>query len=186
VSDLVWCGPVRIHFCSPPRQRPDAATWPTARDVSQRAEPDIRPPGYAASAFIEDKARRLSNPLAGGVPPSHLMRPVHSAGGVPVHSTGRRHAHTVACTTPIIACTYQGSSRRISILCGLRTSGCLEIAQASLALVTPIVYSFHYAPGPTTIKGKAHNVIRQVHKTLRLTHRFFRHNLDAQTHTQVL
>jgi hypothetical protein len=112
--DLVSCGPVRIRFCSPPRQRPDAAMWPTAHDVSQKAEPNVRPMGYAASAFIEGKARRLSIPLAGGVPPLHLMRPIHSAGrrqpihsagGVLVHSTGRRHAHTAACTTLIITRT---------------------------------------------------------------------------------
>jgi hypothetical protein len=73
-------GPYRIRFRSPPRRRPDAATWPTARDVSQRAEPDIRPLGHAASAFIVDKARRLSIPLTGDVPPRHLMSPVHSTG----------------------------------------------------------------------------------------------------------
>jgi hypothetical protein len=44
---------------------------------------------------------------------------------------------------------YQGSSRHVSILCGLRTSGRLEIPQALLALVTPIIYSFHYVPRPT-------------------------------------
>jgi hypothetical protein len=106
--------PYRIRFCSPPRRRPDAVAWSTARDVSQQAEPDVRPLGYAASTFIEDKACRLSIPLAGGVPPLHLLRPVHSAGrrrpvhsagGVPVHSTGRRHAHTTACTTLIITRT---------------------------------------------------------------------------------
>jgi hypothetical protein len=93
----------------------DAATWHSTRDV--------RPLGYATSAFIADKARRLSIPLAGGVPPLHLLRhvhsaarrrpihyagrrqPVHSTGGVPVHSTGRRYAHTAACTTPIITRT---------------------------------------------------------------------------------
>jgi hypothetical protein len=116
-------GPYRIRFCSPPRRRPDAAAWPTAHDVSQRAKPDVRPLGYAASAFIEDKARHLSIPLAGGVPPQHLLRPVHSsgrrrpvhssgrrrpvhsAGSVPVHSAGRRHAHTAACTMLIITRT---------------------------------------------------------------------------------
>jgi hypothetical protein len=71
-------GPYRIRFCSPPRRRPDAAVWPTTHDVSQRAEPDIRPRAYAASAFIADKARRLSIPLAGD--PQHLMSPVHSTG----------------------------------------------------------------------------------------------------------
>jgi hypothetical protein len=62
--------------------------------------------------------------------------PVHSAGGVPVHSTGRWHAHTTACTTLIITRTfarYQGSSRHISILHGLRTSWRPKIAQALLA-----------------------------------------------------
>jgi hypothetical protein len=78
---------------------------PTACDVSQRAEPDVRPLGHAASAFIADKARRLSISLAGDVPPRHLMSLVHSAdgrrpghptGGVPVHSVGRQYAHAAA------------------------------------------------------------------------------------------
>jgi hypothetical protein len=79
------------------------------------------------SAFIADKVRRLSIPLAGDVPPQHLMtlsiplagdvppphllspvhsagrqRPVHSAGGVPVHSIGRQYIHTAACTMLIV------------------------------------------------------------------------------------
>ena len=41
-------GPYHVHICSPPRRRPDAAAWPTAHDVSQRAEPDVRPLGRAA------------------------------------------------------------------------------------------------------------------------------------------
>ena len=45
---LVGSGPYHIHSYSLPRRRPDAATWPTARDVSQRAEPDVRPLGRAA------------------------------------------------------------------------------------------------------------------------------------------
>jgi hypothetical protein len=73
-------GPYRIRFCSPPRRRPDAAAWPTARDVSQRAERDVRPRDCATSAFIADKARRLSIPLAGDVLPPHLMSPIHSTG----------------------------------------------------------------------------------------------------------
>jgi hypothetical protein len=73
-------GPCRVRFGSPLRWRPDAATWPTARDVSQRVEPDVRPLGRAASAFITDMLRRLSIPLAGNVPPWHLMSPDHSTG----------------------------------------------------------------------------------------------------------
>jgi hypothetical protein len=72
--------PCRVRFCSPLRQRPDAATWPTARDVSQRVEPDVRPLGRVTSAFIVDKLRRLSIPLAGDVSPQHLMSPDHSTG----------------------------------------------------------------------------------------------------------
>jgi hypothetical protein len=54
-------GPYRVRFCSPLRWRPDAATLPTARDVSQRVESDVRPLGRVSSAFIADKARCLSN-----------------------------------------------------------------------------------------------------------------------------
>jgi hypothetical protein len=73
-------GPNHVRFCSPLRRRPDVATWPTARDVSQWAEPDVRPLGRAASAFIANKVCHLSIPLAGDVPPQHLMSPVHSTG----------------------------------------------------------------------------------------------------------
>jgi hypothetical protein len=73
-------GPYRICFCSPLRWSPDAATRHGARDVSQRVEPDVRPLGCMASAFIADKARCLSIPLAGDVPPRHLLSHVHFAG----------------------------------------------------------------------------------------------------------
>jgi hypothetical protein len=45
--DLVGSGPYHMHSCSPPRRRPDAATWPTAHGVSQRAELGMKPLGYA-------------------------------------------------------------------------------------------------------------------------------------------
>jgi hypothetical protein len=120
-------GLYRVRFCSPLRRSPNAATWRCARDVSQRVEPNVRPLGHAVSAFIVDKARRLSVPLAGDVPPQHLMSPVHStgrrcaasafnepchstgrrrpdhpAGGMPVHSIGRWHVHTAECATLIM------------------------------------------------------------------------------------
>jgi hypothetical protein len=126
---LVWCGPVRIQFCSPPRRGPDAATWPTARDISQRAEPDVRPPVYAASVFIEGKACRLSIPLTGGVP---------------IHSIGRQHAHTAACTALIITRTLP---RKLPL--HINTSRATDImAPGDRTCVTCISYSrylFHYA-----------------------------------------
>jgi hypothetical protein len=131
--DPVWCGPVRLRHCSPPGRRPDAATWPTARDVSRWAEPNVRPPGYATPTFIADKARRLSVPLTGDVPPQHLMslvysagrdvsprhlmclvhstsrqRPGRPAGGVPVHSVGRQYARAAECNVLIITRTLPG------------------------------------------------------------------------------
>jgi hypothetical protein len=45
-------GPYHVHLCSPLRQRPDAATWPTAHDVSQRAEPDVRPLGLKGKCAL--------------------------------------------------------------------------------------------------------------------------------------
>jgi hypothetical protein len=54
---------------------PDAATWPIARDVSQRAEPDVRPLGHTISAFIAKMTCHLSAPLTGDVPSRHLMYP---------------------------------------------------------------------------------------------------------------
>jgi hypothetical protein len=119
-------GPYRERSHSPLKRRPDAATLPTARDVSQQAEPDVRPLGRATSAFIVEEARRLSSwqvmchlsikyalstPLTSNVPPQHLMCPVHSAdgrrpshpaGGVPVRSGGRQCARAAAYTMLII------------------------------------------------------------------------------------
>jgi hypothetical protein len=50
------------------RRRPDAAMWLVARDVSQRAEPDVRPLGHVVSAFIAERTCRLSTLLTGDVP----------------------------------------------------------------------------------------------------------------------
>jgi hypothetical protein len=124
--------PYRVRSHSSLRRRPDAATWPAARDVSQRAEPDVRHLGHAAPAFIAEEARRLSNwqvmcrlsikyapstPLTSDVPPQHLMCPVHSAdgrrpghpaGGVPVRSGGRQYNRVVAYTVLVIIRTRPG------------------------------------------------------------------------------
>jgi hypothetical protein len=75
---------------SPLRQRPDAATWLVAHDISQRAEPDVRPLGRAVSAFFAERTCRLSTLLTGDVPSQHLMRHVHSNGR-------RRQRHPADC-----------------------------------------------------------------------------------------
>jgi hypothetical protein len=64
--------PGRGRSHSPLRRRPDAATRHIARDVSQRAEPDVRSLGRAVYAFIAEKTRRLSIPLTDDVPSQHF------------------------------------------------------------------------------------------------------------------
>jgi hypothetical protein len=75
----------------------------------------------------------------------HLSIPL--AGGMPVYSASRRHAHAVTCTIFIIARTYQGSYRCVSTLRGLRKSGRQKISQASHALVAPCISSI-MSPDP--------------------------------------
>jgi hypothetical protein len=167
---------------------PDAATWPTARDVSQRAEPDVRPLGYAASAFIEDKARHLSIPLIGGVSPPHLLRPihsagrrrpVHSAGGVPVRSTGRRHAILPRALHSSLLARIKEAAAAYQYYAGCR------YAQATLALVTSRMFSFHYAPGPTCW-GSASLYVHPLSYKREGTQCYKTGSQHPQTHTQVL
>jgi hypothetical protein len=100
-----------VRFRSLLRRRPDAATWPIARDVNQQAEPNVRPLGRSTSAFMAERTRRLSIPLTGDVPPQHLMCPVHSTGrrrsghpvdGVPIQSIDEQYARAARCTVSII------------------------------------------------------------------------------------
>jgi hypothetical protein len=163
-----WCGPVRVRYYSPPRWRPDAATWPTARDVSQQAEPDVRPLGCAAPAFIADKARRLTC----DVPTRHLMRPIYSAvRRRPVHSTGRQGAASAfnetcpfrwraaclsipladstpmllraLCSSSLVRC--QGSFRCMPMLRRPRIPGRKKIAPATS--ISCSKYYIRYVPG---------------------------------------
>ena len=178
-----------VHLRSSLRQRPDAATWLVARDVSQQAEPDVRPLGRAVSAFIAERTRRLSTLLTGDVPPQHLMCPVLSAGrqrqghpadGVPVQSIVKQCARAVGSIVSII--TYTESSPCTPILRRSRVSGRKEIAPA--ANISSSKYYICYVPGPTcrgsvplympplAIKGEACSITwgREGRHTPTLTH----------------
>jgi hypothetical protein len=96
----------------------------------------------------------MSIPLAGDVPPQHLMCPIHSAGrrrpghpadGVPVHSISRQYAHAAAYNMLIITRALPRKQRGISILYALRTLLHMEITRTLQVLVI----SLHFAPGPT-------------------------------------
>jgi hypothetical protein len=93
-------GPYRIHFCSPPWRRHDAATWPTERDVSQQTEPSVS---------------------LWATPPLHLLRIRRAS----VHSSGRRCAwstlHGLRYYSSLLA-RYQENGRCLSIMRGLRPS----------------------------------------------------------------
>jgi hypothetical protein len=144
--------PVRLR--SPLRRRPDAATWLVARDISQRAEPDVRPLGRAVSAFIAERTRRLSTLLTGDVPPRHLMCPIHSAGrrcqghpagGAPVQSIVKQCARAARRTMLIIP--YARSFPYTPMLHRSQTSGCRKIAPA--ANISSSKCYICYVPGPT-------------------------------------
>jgi hypothetical protein len=179
--------PYPMRLRSPLRRSPDAAAWHLACDISQRAEPDVRPLGRAVSTFIAERTRRLTTLLTGDVPPQHLMRPVHSAGrrrqghpvdSVPVQSAVKQRACAAWRTMSIIPYTR-------SVLCTLwlrrsRMSGRKKIAPA--ANIGSSKYCIRYVPGPTcrglvplcmpplAIKGEAFNVTTQaLTSTLRLT-----------------
>jgi hypothetical protein len=143
-----------VCWRSPLRRRPDAATWLVARDISQQAEPDVRPLGRVVSAFIAEKTRRLSTLLTGDVPPQHLMRPVHSAGrrhqghpvdGAPVQSIVKQCACAARRTVLIIP--YTRSFLCTSMLRRSQTSGRKKIAPA--ANISSSKYYICYVPGPT-------------------------------------
>jgi hypothetical protein len=169
--------PYPLRLRSPLRWRSDATTWLVARDISQQAEPDVRPLGRAVSTLIAERTRRLSTLLTGDVPPLHLMCPVHSAGrrrqghpadGAPVQFIIKQCARAARRTVLIIPYTR-------SFPCTLRlrrsqTSGRKKIAPA--ANISSSKYYIYYVPGPTcrgsvplympplAIKGEACNVTK--------------------------
>jgi hypothetical protein len=167
--------PYLVRLCSPLRRRPDAGTWLVARDISQRAEPDVRPLGRAVSAFIAERTRRLSTLLTGDVLPQHLMRHVHSTGrwrqghptdGASVQSIVKQWARAARRTVSIIP--YTRSFTCMPILRRSRMSGRKKIARA--ANISSSKYYICYVHGPTcrgsvplcmppiAIKGEACNV----------------------------
>jgi hypothetical protein len=186
---LTHVGPYHVRLRSPLGRRPAAAAWLVARDISQRAEPDVRPLGRAVSAFIAERTRRLSTLLTGDVSPQHLMRPVHSAGrwrqghptdGAPVQSVVKQCARAVRRTVSIIP--YTRSFPCMPILRRSWMSGRKKMAPATN--IGSSKYYICYVPGstcrgsvplyvpPLVIKGEACNVTEEA--TLG------RPNLDSQ------
>jgi hypothetical protein len=100
-------GSCQARLCCPPWWGPGAAAWPTTRDVSRRADSDVRPLGHAISAFIADIARRLSALQTDDVPTRHLMCPIQSDGrrcASPVRQRAVRLHHCMRAAA-IMTCT---------------------------------------------------------------------------------
>jgi hypothetical protein len=167
-----------MRFRSPLRRGPDDVAWHIARDVSQRAEPDVRSLVHAASTFIVKGTRRLSTLLTGDVLPQHLMCPVHSAGrrrpghptdGAPVQSDSGQYAHVAACTMAIMTCTLSEKlllHANITQVADIGTRGDGIRRLTLVALGVPSIMSLGPHVGvqcpctclPWAIKGRARNV----------------------------
>jgi hypothetical protein len=85
-----------------------------ARNVSQRAEPDVRPIWLCSLCIYCGKDAPPATTLTGDVPSQHLMRPVQSTGrrrqghpadGAPDQSVGEQCARAERRTVPIIPST---------------------------------------------------------------------------------
>ena len=99
---------------SPFRRRPAAAAWLVARDISQRAEPDVRPIQPCSLGIYCGEDAPPATTLTGDVPSQHLMRPIqsarrrrqgHPADGAPDQSVGEQCARAEWRTVLIIPST---------------------------------------------------------------------------------
>jgi hypothetical protein len=99
---------------SPLRRRPAAAAGLEAHDISQRAEPDVRPIRLCSLCIYCGEDAPPATTLTGDTPSQDLMRPVQSAGrrrqghpanGAPDQSVGEKCARAERRTVLIIPST---------------------------------------------------------------------------------
>jgi hypothetical protein len=135
-------------------QRPAAATWLVARDISQRAGPDVRPITPRSLCIYCGEDAPPATTLTSDVPSLHLMCPVQSAGrrrqghpadGAPIQSIDKQCARAERRTELIIPSTRSlpctPKTRRS------RVSGHKKITPA-VNVSRPKCYIL-YVPGPT-------------------------------------
>jgi hypothetical protein len=138
---------------SPLKRRPAAAVWLVARDISQRAEPDVRPLKPRSLCIYCGEDVPPATMLTDDVPSQHLMRPVHSAGrrrqghpadGAPVQSVDKQYARAMWSTVLTIPYTR-------SFPCTPRIRRSRMSGREKIALVANICSSkcyIRYVPGP--------------------------------------
>jgi hypothetical protein len=125
-----------VRLRSPLRRRPDAATWLVAHDVSQRAEPDIRPLGHAVSAFIAERTRHLSTQLAVSV--QAILQAACLSSPLPNSTPVLQGA-----LWPSSLMYCQGSFPCTPVPCRSRMSGCKKIAPATPSITSIIFLGPH-------------------------------------------
>jgi hypothetical protein len=135
-------------------QRPAAATWLVARDVSQRDGPDVRPITPCSLCIYCGEDASPATMLTSDVPSQHLMRLIQSAGrrrqghpadGAPVQSVGKQCARAERRTVLIIPSTR-------SFPCTPRIRRSRAPGHEKLAPTANICNSKRYilyVPGPT-------------------------------------
>jgi hypothetical protein len=138
----------------PLRWRPASVAWLVARDISQRAGPDVRPIQPCSLCIYCGEDAPPATALTGDVPSRHLMRPVQSAGrrrqgrpadGTPDRFVGEQCACSERHTVLIIPSTRSfPSTPRIR---RSRASGHKKIASATN--ISGTKRYILYVPGPT-------------------------------------
>jgi hypothetical protein len=125
-----------------------------ARDISQRAEPDVRPLKPRSLCIYYGEDAPPTTTLSGDVPSQHLMCPVQSAGkrrqghpadGAPVQSVNKQYTRAVRRTGLIIPSTrsFPSTPRRGRS----RMSG--HMKTAPVVNICSFKCYIHYVPGPT-------------------------------------
>jgi hypothetical protein len=139
---------------SPLRRKLAAAAWLVARNVSQQAEPDVRPIWLCSLCIYCGKDVPPATTLTGDAPSQHLMCPVQSTGrrcqghpadGVPDQSIGEQCARAERRIVPIIPSTR--SFPCTPKIRRSRASGHEKIAPA--ANIGGSKRYILYVPGPT-------------------------------------
>jgi hypothetical protein len=160
-------------------QRPAAAAWLVARDISQRAGPDVRPITPRSLCIYCGEDAPPATTLTSDVPSQHLMCPVqsaarqrqgHPADGAPGQSVDKQCARAERRTVLIVPSTRSfPCTPRIH---RSRMSGHKKIAPAANICNTKCYIL--YVPGPTcrgpvplcmppsAIKGEACEVTKKI------------------------
>jgi hypothetical protein len=137
----------------PRKWRPAAAAWLVARDISRRAEPNVRPLEPSGLCIYYGEDMPPATMLTDDVPSQHLMRPVHSVGrrrqshpadGAPVQSVVKQCARAMQRTMLTISYTR-------SFLCTPRIRRSRMSGREKIAPVANICSSkcyIRYVPGP--------------------------------------